>query len=184
MSTWGVWCRRGDDPNYGWFRHSEGSPIHYQTESEANSVASGLRLLLPQNEYEAKPMPVTDEELFRDALKNTPPLPPSLLYTMSLALIAASEYVRALEEVPTTAHCNIMRERWIEAAAKVTEGCQRHEAVRATKKDDLLIAKEYIDALEAIPGTDLYLRTGASTDAYPQAVLCVNKRKAWIEVEP
>ena len=26
MSTWGVWCRRGDDPDYGWFRHSEGSP--------------------------------------------------------------------------------------------------------------------------------------------------------------
>lgn len=138
-------------------------------------------------------MPVTDEELFRDALRSVPPMPPTLLYTLSVTLVAASKYIRVLEE--EMGHQGVsppdseeLRKTWVEAQVKVTEACQEHLAAKATRTEDPLvvaIAKEYIDALEAIPGTDLYLRTGASPDSpYPQAALCVAKRKAWVEVEP
>lgn len=47
---WGVWCGHVND----WFNHSEGGPIHYETESEARSIATNLQLLLPANSYEAR----------------------------------------------------------------------------------------------------------------------------------
>ena len=136
MSDWGVWCRRGDDLEYGWFRHSDGTPIHYYTESEARSIASGLKLLLPQNEYEARPMPEFDTEgaanadKLREALKSVPTVPRSLTHVQALALIAAKHYIEALEE--ELGHQGVsppegeaLRKLWIEAAGMVTLACER-----------------------------------------------------------
>jgi hypothetical protein len=150
MSDWGVWCRRGDDPDYGWFRYSEGTPIHYRTESEAHSIASGLKLLLPHNEYEARPMPEFNTEgaenavKFREALESisSAPAPRSLKHVQALALIAAQRYIESLEKAPGTdlylttgknptyphaALCVSNREEWIKAAAEVTLACMREE---------------------------------------------------------
>jgi hypothetical protein len=56
MNLWGVWCQRGDDPTYGWFKDSDGTPLCYHSESEVNTVVKNLKQLLPGNDYEARPM--------------------------------------------------------------------------------------------------------------------------------
>ncbi len=48
---WGVFCEEE-----GWFLHSDGTPIGYESLVEARSVMSGLQLLLPARHYDARPL--------------------------------------------------------------------------------------------------------------------------------
>ena len=47
----------------------------------------------------------------------------------------------------------------------------------------ILAAQMYIESLEKVPGTDLYLLMGENSLTYAQAALCAVRRKTWVKAQ-